>query len=333
MEPPYRKPILHLSHARACSTAFERIFIANEQHVEPIHEPFGDAYWMGPETQLDRYAEVRDKSGVQDKTYRIVIDDIERTAKKASAEGKHVFIKDMAFFIFPAPGEKVRIPPSLGGMLPEPGNPTLLPKAELKKFHFTFSVRHPRHAVPSYYRLALPKSKDKSKVADFNTDDAGYVELRRLLEYLKSEGIIGPKVATGQLKDGANGEEKDTDAGVEICVLDADDLMRKPEEVVQAYCQSTGIVYDPAMLDWGNEYDQERATRVIDRWGFHNYFHHGVLKTKSFRSGGGKPQRDEKDDYQYWVSEFGQEGADIIQHAVDLHLDDYNAIKQYAMEF
>ncbi|KAL1632702.1 hypothetical protein SLS56_003399 [Neofusicoccum ribis] len=334
MDTGLKKPILHLSHARACSTAFERIFIQNEKHVAPIHEPFGDAYWMGPETQLGRYADVRHKSGVQDKTYRAVLDDIEKTNRQANAEGKRVFIKDMAFFIFPAPGEKVRIPQSLGARLPEPGNPTLLPKSELKKFHFTFSIRHPRFSVPSYYRLAMPKSKDKSKVANFNTDDAGYVELRRLVEYLRSEGIIGPKAAKGKLDLEETLDEKNglDDGKVDICILDASDLTRKPEEVVQAYCKSTGIPYDPAMLDWGSAADQERATRLIDRWGFHNYFHHGVLKTKGFRAGG-KAERDPKDDYRAWVEEFGPENAEVIQHAVNLHMDDYLALKQYAMEF
>lgn len=41
---------------------------------------------MGPETQLGRYADVRHKSGVQDKTYRAVLDDIEKTNRQANAE-------------------------------------------------------------------------------------------------------------------------------------------------------------------------------------------------------------------------------------------------------
>src|ERR1700709_808953 len=38
----------------------------------------------------------------------------------------------------------------------EPGNPTVVPRDILAKFHFTFLIRHPRSSIPSYWRCTIP---------------------------------------------------------------------------------------------------------------------------------------------------------------------------------
>lgn len=205
------------------------------------------------------------------------------TTKSAHApQSKRLFIKDMAFFLFPAPGREVRLAPSFGHPHPEPKNPTMLPRHELAHFRFTFLIRHPRLSVPSYYRLSLPPHRSLSRVRSFNTNDLGYSELRKLFDYLQSEELIGPSIAV------ADPLRKDTSQptsihGSEICVVDAEDLISRPNAVIEAYCQITGIAYEPEMLHWEGYRDQERAKKVINRWGVDIYFHKAALESKTIQ--------------------------------------------------
>jgi len=160
----------------------------------------------------------------------------------------------------------------------EPGNPTVLPKALLEQFHFTFLIRHPKFSIPSYHRCTTPPLDDITGWSGVGFDEAGYAELRRLFDYLRSEGLVGPRIA-GQAANGttngANGVNGTNganghDSGVEICVLDADDLLDNPTGMIEAYCKSTGIPYEPGMLKWEGEYHQTYARTVFEKWrGWH----------------------------------------------------------------
>lgn len=71
------KPILVATHPRACSTAFERVFMTRTDVLHCVHEPFGDAFYFGPERLSDRYEndeQARRESGFADTTYRDVLD-------------------------------------------------------------------------------------------------------------------------------------------------------------------------------------------------------------------------------------------------------------------
>jgi hypothetical protein len=84
-------------------------------------------------------------------------------------------------------------------------------------------------------------------------EEAGYVELRRVFEYLKEQGIVG-------------GED-----GVKITVVDADDLLDHPAEVIERFCGDVGIDYTPEMLKWEDEESQQHASDAFEKWnGFHN---------------------------------------------------------------
>ena len=116
----------------------------------------------------------------------------------------------------------------------------------------------------------------------------GYDELRRVFDYLHSEGIVGPHIAgkassgltygNSSLDKAANGSAadvvKDGDlqnrGQIEVCVIDADDLLENPQGIIQAYCRSVGIPYDAEMLKWDDEADQEHAQETFAKWkGFH----------------------------------------------------------------
>src|SRR5204863_3891166 len=110
----------------------------------------------------------------------------------------------------------------------------------------------------------------------------GYSELRRLFDYLLSEGLIGSPVADRPREDLSDRTGwRDSVGRGAICVVDAEDLLDRPQAVISAYCEVTGIPYDPNMLHWDKPRDQERAATIINRWGFDIYFHTAALESKT----------------------------------------------------
>lgn len=94
-----------------------------------------------------------------------------------------------------------------------------------------------------------------------------------MFDYLVTAGLVGPKLAgedkevAGNGMNGANGSAH----GVDICVVDADDLLDNPKEMIQAYCETIGMDYDPDMLHWEDEENQTRARAAFEKWrGFHD---------------------------------------------------------------
>jgi hypothetical protein len=165
-----------------------------------------------------------------------------------SFQGKRLFIKDMAYYIFDNDREESQIPPSLGGGC-EPGNPTKIPMSILRQFHFTFLIRHPRRSIPSYYRCCIPPLVECTGFTHFMPEEAGYEQLVRLFNFLVSTGVVDRK---------------------QITVVDADDMLDNPEGVIKQYCERTGIDYRPEMLSWTEE-DKQHASDLFAKWnGFHD---------------------------------------------------------------
>jgi len=48
----------------------------------------------------------------------------------------------------------------------------------------------------------------------------------------------------------------------EICVIDADDLLDDPESIIQSFCKSVALDYDPGMLTW----DHAFAKETFEKW-------------------------------------------------------------------
>ncbi|KAF2442895.1 hypothetical protein P171DRAFT_51469 [Karstenula rhodostoma CBS 690.94] len=350
------KPIFCATHPRACSTAFERVFMTRRDTLQTVHEPFGDAFYFGPERLHDRYEdnpEERKTSGFGDSTYRTIFDNIARDG----AEGKRVFIKDMAYYWMPPDNKPSKIAPSLNNYKPgvgtnttelspvttrtekdgppypyptegESGNPTVLPKALLSQFHFTFLIRHPKHSIPSYQRCTTAPLNDVTGWNYVDTNEAGYAELRRLFDYLREEGLIGPRVA-GQSTNGTD-DENVKDSGIEICVLDADDVLDNPSAMIEAYCKSTGIKYEPLMLKWDEEYHQKYAREVFEKWrGWHeDAINSSELKARTHKKA---PKTDDQL-YADWEEKYGEKAATWIRDTVKKNEADYEYLKQFAIK-
>lgn len=219
-------------------------------------------------------------------------------------QGKRLFIKDMAYYLLPPYGKPASIAPSLARIergigtskpskhgangahkapypyhtVAEVNNPTVIPEEILKRFHFTFLIRHPRSSVPSYYRCTVPPLDAVTGFYDYMPSEAGYDELRRVFDYLRTTGQVGPKVTGQDLyhpqihahATNNNVVPHKNESKVDICVIDADDLLDNPAGVMEAFCQSVGLEYDEKMLEWDSEEDHKQAKEAFEKWkGFH----------------------------------------------------------------
>ena len=143
-------------------------------------------------------------------------------------------------------------------------NPTVLPDEVLQQFSFVFLIRNPFSSVPSYYRCTIPPLVQMTGFCNFMPSEAGYRELRLLFDYLRSTGAIGPGIA-GQSHSPSKEKSK-----MDICVIDADDLLDNPGGVVEAFCKAVGLKYDPKMLKWDTPAAQAKARAAFAKWqGFH----------------------------------------------------------------
>ncbi|GAW11149.1 hypothetical protein ANO14919_004910 [Xylariales sp. No.14919] len=372
------RPVFVATHPRACSTAFERVFMTRQDILQCAHEPFGDAFYYGPERLGERYADDeagRLSSGFSKTTYQDVLDRLDRDG----SEGKRVFIKDMAYYLMPPNNGPPSIASSLrrhanvgladGEILENShcengvdgdscvnshslingldghnhtngvngfdkpkrqgsdstGNPTVIPLGFLEKFHWTFLIRHPRWGIPSYVRCCSPPLSETTGWDHFMPSEAGYVELRRLFDYLRQQGLVGPSVA-GQ----ANGAEAGKDE-VSITVLDADDLLDKPEEAIRAFCAHTGIPFSPDMLNWDDEGNQKHVAEAFAKW---NGWHNDAINSKGLtaRTHPKKPVTKESENEE-WRRKYGEEGQKIIRACVDENTPHYEYLKSFALEF
>ncbi|KAH0543263.1 hypothetical protein FGG08_002427 [Glutinoglossum americanum] len=349
-----------------------------------VHEPFGDSFYFGPERLSERYEgdEVeRRESGFADVTFGDVVRSIQKEEEKAEAEGKRLFIKDIAHYLLPPDGKPASIAPSLihlndGAtdtapitfknsstsstnttnsttastptpnsppypyLTPtEPSNPTVLPLEILRRFHWTFLIRHPRSSIPSYYRCTIPPLSHKTGFHNFLPSEAGYSELRRLFEYLLAEGVIGPKTAgrsSGEGEENANGSDGEDET--EICLIDADSLLSSPPATIQSFCRSCNIPYDPQMLSWSDPASRRLAQQAFAKW---QGFHDDAIKSTGFfelrekRRGEGEGEeerlRREEDEERGWKEMFGEEGAGVVKEAVEGCLEDYEFLKGFAL--
>ncbi|EFW20902.1 hypothetical protein D8B26_002806 [Coccidioides posadasii str. Silveira] len=358
-----KKPIFVATHPRACSTAFERVFMTRRDTLRCVHEPFGDAFYYGPERLGRRYEddeEARIATGFSNSTYKTIFERLDREA----SEGPRPFIKDMVYYLFPEDGKPASIAPSLqqvkrgigtegadgvngahssngvssNGVAHEPGNPTVVPKELLSKFHFAFLIRDPHYSIPSYYRCTIPPLDKVTGFYEFYESEAGYEEVRRFFDYLRGVQMIGPHLASG--KNAANGSAvmngnhgasgSNAHEGVEICVVDADDLLDNPAGVIERFCISVGEEFTPDMLNWESKEDQATAKEAFEKWpGFHeDAMHSTSLKPRLHK----KKLKTEEEFECEWREKYGEKGAKIIRSAVNRSMSDYLYMKQFAMK-
>ncbi|KAK4217333.1 P-loop containing nucleoside triphosphate hydrolase protein [Rhypophila decipiens] len=337
------KPIFVATHPRACSTAFERVFMTRPDILHCVHEPFGDAFYYGPERLSPRFEddeEGRQKSGFAQVTYKDVVDALEKDIE--DNKEKRLFIKDIIYYLFSPDKKPTNIAPSLrhldnsenltngstngtngsngysngsstNGTSQNNKNPTTLPTSILSKFHYTFLIRHPRRAIPSYYRCTIPPLDAITGFYEFLPSEAGYTELRRFFDYIVHQSHI------------VDGQK------IKITVVDADDLLDHPAEIIERYCNDVGIPYDAGMLKWGDSEDgQQRAKDAFEKW---KGFHEDALGSTELRPRVGGPKiLSEEEENKQWAEKYGEKAARMIRQCVDDNVADYEYLKQWAMK-
>lgn len=185
----------------------------------------------------------------------------------------------MAYYIIPPTRKPVSIAPSLLNRdeSQPSSNPTVIPTNILEKFHFAFLIRHPKHSIPSYIRCTVPPLDDVTGWYDFLPEEAGYDELRRFFDFLRATGQVGPQIdgqpdhqMNGTASLATNGTSDAVKDKANICIIDADDLLDHPAEIVEAFCNSVGIPYSDSLLTWDTEKDQQIAESAFEKWkGWH----------------------------------------------------------------
>ncbi|KAJ5273663.1 hypothetical protein N7478_008788 [Penicillium angulare] len=322
--------------------------------IHCVHEPFGDAFYYGPERLSSRFEndkQTRLDSGFSESTYASVLEGIEKEA----SQGKRVFVKDIDYYLFAPNRKPTSIAPSLlsamNGQNPskshqngsysknqdasqcsaEPGNPTVMPHTIQEMFHFAFLIRDPHYSVPSYYRCTIPPLLEITKFY-FDPLESGYDELRRHFDYLRKTGLVGPQVATRSDLDNAGPDFEPSIAkptGHEICIVDADDLLENPAAMIEAFCKSVGLQYDPEMLRWDREVDHSVANDKFEKWrGFHeDALHSDGLQARSHK----RAQKSEEDFDAEWRAKYGEEAAAMIRRTVDENMADYLYLKKFSM--
>jgi len=269
-----------------------------------------------------------------------------------SKQDKRLFIKDITYYLLPPDQQPARIAPSLltkrrgigteaavngvngfdgAGHKPpfpyptdgEPGNPTIVPKALLEQFHFTFLIRDPHSSIPSYYRCCIPPLDDMTGFHDFYPNEAGYDELRRFFDYTREVGMVGHRIV-GQSNGAVNGDADKP----EICMIDADDLLDDPEGVLRAYCKSIGLEFSLDMLNWDNDEDQERAKAAFEKW---KGFHEDAIDSKDLKPRTHKVAKTEAQWDTEWKEKYGEKAAKVIRETVDHNMADYLYLRQFVL--
>lgn len=184
---------------RTVSTAFERS-VRTLPHCKVFHEPYGDAFYFGPDRRSKRFSNADTSVNPRSRTTY----DSATAMLLAEFPGMEaVFVKDMACYV-----EDVYEKLMLSG---------------LRTFTHTFLIRRPDKAIHSLYKSGEAISEEYGA---FDPNEAGFRALHKIYDYVK--GVLG----------------------VSPVIVDADDLLCAPNEMMETYCKAVGITYLPGMTEW-----------------------------------------------------------------------------------
>ena len=104
------------------------------------------------------------------------------------------------------------------------GNYGILCHEGLSEFKHTFLIRNPKKVIRSLYRGII--NSHETGWNFFDPEEIGFRQLLELYEFVVKEFDSSP------------------------IVIDADDLLESPEEMMKKYCEGTGLVYQENMTTW-----------------------------------------------------------------------------------
>ncbi|KAL3419636.1 hypothetical protein PVAG01_08134 [Phlyctema vagabunda] len=365
------KPIFVATHPRACSTAFERVFMTRRDILNCVHEPFGDAFYFGPERLSTRYeddATAREGSGFAQSTFKTIFERIE----KEHEEGKRLFIKDITHYLVPPQGKPASIAPSLGGKRVKKGvgteggasgvngveasngrelnghavNGNGVNGARRAPYPYDTDAEEgnptvvPASILKQFHFTFLIRHPRNSIPSYFRCTIPPLDSVTGFYDFMPSEAgydelrrVFDFLRAEKQVGPTPAGDHGALPEGeVSITVIDADDLLDDPEAIIKAYCKEVGIEYKDEMLNWDTEEDHARAKEAFEKW---RGFHDDAINSTSLkpRDAAHKKQlKSVEEENAEWVKKYGAEGQKIIRAAVDENVADYKYLKSFAIK-
>lgn len=264
------------------------------------------------------------------------LDDLEGWSTRAQNEGKVMFAKEHAFWIFnPAAQHKLRtgeeysaffeemrvtIPDSYGPTQSYcKANETFLSDEYLRTWQMAFIIRHPALAWPSMYRsmqkIAVMGLMDEDGVKGTSLSNMSLRWTRMMYDWCTEQ----PDVPTPPP------------------VVDAHDLIHSPE-VVLKLCDQTGLDKECLQFEWkANDHKKSHNWTLPDEVAdaqerdFHRRAAEVMLSTLEASNGIVKDKAPEIIDIATesakWKAEFGEEIAGLIEQAVWDSMPDYEYLK------
>jgi len=139
-------------------------------------------------------------------------------------------------------------------------NPTILPIDLLRRFKHTFLMRTPKKSVPSYWKCVQDGA---AGFAYFDAAEAGYVELKLLYDWMAN-----PKSTFHTAKEANDAHLIPGQVQAQPMpppLVDASDLLARPDDVVARYCAAIGVPFDDGMLSW-----ESGTVNAFNSWqGYH----------------------------------------------------------------
>ena len=117
-----------------------------------------------------------------------------------------------------------------------------------KNFKHTFMIRDPKQAVSSLFRLST--NPELAGWDYFNPAEAGFKQLLELYQFIERHVHKNP------------------------VVVDAEDLLKFPSEIMQIYCEAVGLPFDKHMTSW--------QPGPVAEWGPCTAWHDEVMKSSGF---------------------------------------------------
>lgn len=353
------KMLFIVTHPRSTSTALERAFLTRtDKDTVCVHEPFGDAFYYGPERMSTRFSESEcNDSPYSQTTYQSVVQDISSAINRAqelvkkkneqekscsdesSSEGVEpiVVIKDMAQYIIPPPKAHWY-------------------KAEGKTLWNNTGKDGLVTTAPSFFdyeeqdRLATANSANPTVVPLSILESMKFVFLLRsahlavpsyyrccippLSERTGFDSFRSSEVGYRELRILFDHLQSN---GADLLVIDSEDLCSKPGPVIEQVCLHSGIPFSPSMLEW--EQNSQAEVEMFAKW---KGFHDDALNSKGFGKNRGtittnQPQNEFTIDYnkweKAWAEKFTPEQVAEIKAAVTEHMDDYLYLRQFKTNF
>lgn len=126
------------------------------------------------------------------------------------------------------------------------GNFEILLQKGLSEYKHSFLIRNPKKAVPSLYRASV--NTKKTGWDYFDSEEAGFRQMLQLYEFVVKEFDTSP------------------------VIIDADDVLESPEEMMKKYCEAMGLVYQENMTTW--------EPGEVPEWDTWDGWHDAVLKSR-----------------------------------------------------